>query len=402
MITQFAAIWLNMDSQVDTLGATLLHFLWQGALAAAVAKGLLWKLRDSSAQRRYAAACLSLLAMAVAPLVTFAWLSSSPVPVSESTGVFTPIGVVWEQATAAPAVPRDWMPFLVAAWFAGATLLSFRLLAGWTMALRWRRPGTQPTPLNWQCHVERLRILLSVGRKVRLTFTSRVDSPAVVGWLRPVIVLPISALAGLPPAHLEAILAHELAHIRRGDFAVNVLQCVVETLLFYHPAVWWISNRVRVEREHCCDDAAVATCGDAVGYARALTLLEEMRAARTPATALASTGGSLLERVRRLVGLGGDDLGFSTRPIAALITLSIVTAAIAIPLSARGGRESSTAGTTITVDAAKSDDDVAGIWTAGSAPAGIADRKSLHSFSARFGSWSILLIQPHQTANGAE
>src|SRR4029077_10699398 len=101
-----------------------------------------------------------------------------------------------------------------------------------------------------------------------------VDVPTVVGWLRPAILLPIAALAALSPAQVEAILAHERAHIRRHDCAMNVLQTIAETLLFYHPAVWWLSKRIRVEREHCCDDVAIAVCGDPVGYAQALAELE--------------------------------------------------------------------------------------------------------------------------------
>src|SRR5687768_2508429 len=118
--------------------------------------------------------------------------------------------------------------------------------------------------------------------------------------MRPVILLPASALTGLTTSQLELILAHELAHVRRFDYLVNLLQTIVETLLFYHPAVWWVSGRIRLEREHCCDDAAVAACGDVLSYARALTELEGLRGAM-PALAMAATGGSLTERVRRLV-----------------------------------------------------------------------------------------------------
>ena len=101
----------------------------------------------------------------------------------------------------------------------------------------------------------------------------RVDTPTVIGWLRPVVLLPVAALANLTPDQVQAILAHELAHVRRHDFVVNLLQTIAETLLFYHPAVWWLSHRIRVEREHCCDDIAVEVCGDPVGYAEALTTL---------------------------------------------------------------------------------------------------------------------------------
>ena len=94
-----------------------------------------------------------------------------------------------------------------------------------------------------------------------------VEVPTVIGWLRPVVLMPASALSGMGPQQLEAILAHELAHIRRHDYLVNLLQTVVETLLFYHPAVWWLSGRIRVERENCCDDLAVSLCGDPYAYA---------------------------------------------------------------------------------------------------------------------------------------
>ena len=142
---------------------------------------------------------------------------------------------------------------------------------------------------------------LGIGRAVALLESSAISVPMVVGWLRPVVLVPASALAGLPPRQLAAILAHELAHVRRHDYLVNLLQAAVETLLFYHPAVWWVSAQVRRERENCCDDLAVAVCGDRLGYARALADLEGLRAPASPLV-LAASGGSLVERIRRLVG----------------------------------------------------------------------------------------------------
>ena len=115
---------------------------------------------------------------------------------------------------------------------------------------------------------------LRIGRAVRVVQSAAVQVPLVVGWLRPIVMLPASALTGLSPAQLESIIAHELAHVRRHDYLVNALQSVAEVLLYYHPACWWISRRIRVEREHCCDDIAVALCGDGVTYASALADLE--------------------------------------------------------------------------------------------------------------------------------
>jgi hypothetical protein len=136
---------------------------------------------------------------------------------------------------------------------------------------------------------------------VRVLESSLVSVPTAVGWLRPAILLPASAFTGLTPQQLEAVLAHELAHIRRHDYLVNVLQTGVETLLFYHPAVWWVSRQIRAEREHVCDDMAVRVTGDAMTYARALTRIERLRTAAAPHLAMGADGGSLKSRVSRLV-----------------------------------------------------------------------------------------------------
>ena len=175
---------------------------------------------------------------------------------------------------------------------------------------------------------------LRVNRTVQLMESALVQIPTVVGWLRPVILLPASALTGLSSEQLEAILAHELAHIKRVDYLINMLQTVVEILGFYHPAVWWVSHKIRAERENCCDDLAVAISGDRVCYARALTSMEEIRAGRgqlvrSGGLAVAATGGNLLGRIRRLVGKDPAEKNrFSWVPAATVILLII---ALAIP-----------------------------------------------------------------------
>jgi len=322
MITQFGALMLTMDSQIETLGLTLLHFLWQGALIAAAALAALWILRESAAERRYLVACLCLLAMALAPIATYTWLSQAAGPETLPVTLGAAATPAAEQLSVEPVLPSDWMPYLVAVWFAGATLLTLRLLAGWTMTLRWRRVSSVETPRNWLCHMERLRILLAVGRKVRLTFSSRVDSPAVVGWLRPVILMPLHMI-GLAPEQAELLLAHELAHVRRHDALVNFLQRAIEAVLFYHPAVWWLSARIRAEREHCCDDIAIGLCGDPVLYARTLVALEESRAS-APALALAANGGDLISRVRRILGMREETSDPWTPIAVTILTLGLL------------------------------------------------------------------------------
>src|SRR5207247_3840122 len=193
------------------------------------------------------------------------------------------------------------LPALILAWAAGVGLLSVRGLGGWAVAQRLKRSGRPVTLEAWQRGARQLCQRMRVWLPVRVCESALVEVPTVVGWLRPVVLLPVSTLAGLSPAQLEALLAHELAHIRRFDYLVNLLQTFGETLLFYHPAVWWVSHRMRVEREHCCDDLAVAAGGNATRYARALADLQGL-CSDAPALAVAATGGSLFERIARLVG----------------------------------------------------------------------------------------------------
>ena len=160
--------------------------------------------------------------------------------------------------------------------------------------------ASQPAPAEWQQSLERIAARVGASRPVRLLVSSLVEVPVVIGWLRPVILVPVGSLTGLPVEHVTALLAHELAHIRRHDYLASILQSIAEAVLFYHPAVWWVSQQIRAERELCCDDLAVAASGDVLTYARALAELESQRPPRLR-PALAANGGSLVNRVRRLI-----------------------------------------------------------------------------------------------------
>lgn len=306
------------------VGWTLLHFVWQGALIAVLTAAALAVLRRSAADVRYVVATIAMSLMLMMPLMTATELSRA----SETTNVAAPGGGA-ETAPApapahadalAPAAPRtltaaaiakaaaiervrveSWLPVLVLAWLCGVGMLSLRLMSGWLWVQRMKSHGAIAADAGWQHIAARLSRRLHIGRPVTLLQSALVDVPTVIGWLKPVILLPVSALAGLTPHQLEAILAHELAHIRRHDYLVNLVQTLVETLLFYHPAVWWLSRRIRVERENCCDDLAVSLCGDPYTYAKALADLEELRGA-SGQLVMAASGGSLVQRVRRLLG----------------------------------------------------------------------------------------------------
>ncbi|HVY92286.1 MAG TPA: M56 family metallopeptidase, partial [Bryobacteraceae bacterium] len=289
---------------VDRLGWTLVHFLWQGALIAMLYAGARRMLRDH--QARYALACAALVLMIAAPIVTFRVLAPAQnVSANPYVGQMPPSSAVSTPATdpvlTSTHIQRDTvMPWIVAAWFAGAIVFWIRLAGGWLVAARMRRMFVRQAPADWQRTLDGIGTRIGVSRPVKLLVSALVQVPTVLGWLRPIVLMPVGALAGLPAEHVEMLLAHELAHIRRHDYLINVLQGVAEALLFYHPAVWWISGHIRAEREICCDDIAVSITGDAFTYACALADLESRRP-EWMSPALAADGGSLPERIGRLL-----------------------------------------------------------------------------------------------------
>jgi beta-lactamase regulating signal transducer with metallopeptidase domain len=227
----------------------------------------------------------------------------------------------------------DYLPWLVYLWIGGVLALSLRTGAGFVVAQRLKRRQSSPLPPIWEERFHRLAQRLEISRTVRACESAIADVPAVVGWLKPVVLVPASALMGLPAPEIEALLAHELAHIRRHDYLVNLLQTAIETLLFYHPAVWWTSRQIRAERENCCDDLAVAICGDVLTYARALTKLDQMRPG-APKIAMASNGGSLLARICRLVrphDLMRNSSGDWITGVAILLSVTAIYAAGYVP-----------------------------------------------------------------------
>ena len=248
--------------RLEGLAWALVHSTWQGALVAGIGGLALRALHRSSAELRYRVLG-ALLALQVA---WFLWtahaLSSSAAPLA---------------LEAVAVVPgRQWWPTaLVIGWSAGAAVLMLRLVAGLLQVQRWRSRSIAAPP-EWQYRVDELRWLLRIERRVRLRLVQD-GVPMAIGVFDPVVLLPASLLVQLSPAQLEAILIHELAHVRRLDFVFNLAQALAEMLLFHHPATWWLSGRIRHERELCCDELA-ARATDPLLVARALTELEALRA----------------------------------------------------------------------------------------------------------------------------
>ncbi len=306
---------------VQSIGWALIHFIWQGTaigLATAIALRLLAGARPTM---RYAVGCFSLVLMLIVPIA--AVFSDRT---SDSLNV---VSVTTAAVAAVPSLPINrLLPTTVIVWLAGVLLLSIRLIAACAGVERLKR-ATRAVDATVALRVQSLAHRFGIDKPVRVFESALVRVPTVVGYLRPVILLPASVITGLAPAYLDAVLAHELAHVRRHDYLINTLQSLVETLLFYHPAVWWCSRQIRIEREHCCDDMVVEAGGNRVAYAAALAQLEELRGLQ-PMLSLNASGGRLVDRIRRLLGESPmKERRLTTWTIVA--ALAVVTAIVVTP-----------------------------------------------------------------------
>lgn len=329
---------MNPHTPTHILGWTLLHFLWQGSVLAVIHLVAERLLKHRSAQSRYVMGCVILSLMAVSPIGTSAVLTTRSIATHQG---FSPMISPTPPANPVPSptlpmeslptsmafrLPVDaFMPVIVALWLIGVVVLSLRLLGGMRRMRRLRKYGLSPTSEAITQLFAKLCAQLGIQQQVALMQSTLVDVPTVMGWLSPIVLLPASTVSGLSPAQIQTILAHELAHVRRHDYLVNLLQHLLETILFYHPAVWWVSDRVRQEREECCDDVVISLCGDRAGYAGALLALEEGRPSRSY-FALGATDGTLLERVRRLLRLDASQSPAYNRRFRSLLWFLVILA----------------------------------------------------------------------------
>jgi uncharacterized protein (TIGR03435 family) len=301
---------------VERFDWALVHFLWQGSLIACLY--LIARMRFGRAEDarvRYILSCTALAAMIAAPAITFVCDGpknpASTVTFTRGMFVVRPVEGRHEAAPfeSLPATAPFTTPaenggvtmLFAAIWLVGASLLSMRLIGAGIVVARMRSTRVAPPPFEWQSALDSLLVRLRISTPVRLLISGSVQTPKVAGWLKPAILLPAGEIRGMSPEHIEALLAHELAHIRRHDYVFNLVQRIAEALLFYHPAVWWLSAQTGAEREACCDDIAVALTGDPLTYVCALAGLESSRPEHL-APALSANGGSLKHRIARLLG----------------------------------------------------------------------------------------------------
>jgi len=318
---------------VPALGRALLHFLWQGALIGLLAALALRLLRDARPQARYAVACAALASCALVPtgyVIVQMWAQATPEVTMAANEAARITGLAMATGDLAP----DWssrldaaLPTIVLLWAAGAGALSLRMIAGLLWIARLRATPQRPMQREWQRRLDALAQRFGLRRAVALRIIESLSSPVSAGWFRPVVLLPAGLLTRMPADLVEALLAHELAHIRRHDYLINLLQNLAEALLFYHPVTWWLSRRIRDEREHIADRLAAEVTQQPRRLALALSELAEWSCSHspspyTPNLAQAAHGGHLMSRIEQLVRPG-------TRPVRGGVALPLVGVAIA-------------------------------------------------------------------------
>jgi len=343
----------------NALAWTLIHFLWQGALIAVLLAGSLAFMKTAGTRFRYAAGCAAMLLMLISASLTFVGLRmgdesrpfTSMAPMASMAGWTATLATDSNLLSAGPATSTssrsvaDYFPTLLWVWFSGVVAFSIRSMGGWIVAERYARRQTSPADAFWKGRFAALASRLQISHPVRLVVSARAQVPAVVGWLRPIVLMPATVFTGLTVEQVEALLAHELAHVRRNDYLVNLLQTAAETLFFYHPAVWWVNRIIRNERENCCDDLAVETCGNTLIYARALAQLEQLRG-RAPRLAMAADGGSLLGRIQRLVGKGSSSRYVPSWGLLAVVAIALIASLMGIAGSGSPQRTQAATGVT--------------------------------------------------------
>src|SRR5271154_2256747 len=311
-------LWFTPDV-TRAVALAILHFLWQGVALAALASAAMALSRNAAT--RYAIAVAVLALMVAAPALTFAVLQqratasaargmddhAGSASIMASDSLAAKVSAQGRPQRSSIPTSSDDLSLLVEVWLVGVALLSLRPAAGFFALQRLRRKQAAPVNEFVRARCLSLQKTLGLRRLIRYCESVELKAPAVLGWFRPVVFLPLCAVSGLSVDQLDAIVAHELAHIRRLDAFVNLFQIATETLLFYHPAVWWLSSRIRAERENCCDDVAIAVCGNAAAYARALASMAESHAA--PSMAMAVNRGPLVARVTRILGAAKSQAG---------------------------------------------------------------------------------------------
>ena len=308
-----------MQEIIKTLSWTFIHSLWQGLLGALLAAIIISTTRKASARLRYYLLSIVMILFLTASVITFikqwhleataaityaGFTISTDVALINSSSVMDNI-INWINTNSGP---------LVLVWSIFFLLHCLRLITGLAAINRLRHNKTHPVNIEWMSKIKYLQLLIGIRRSVTLLQSELVKVPTALGFLKPVILLPLGMLAHLPPEQVETILLHELAHIRRKDYLINLLQHVAEAIFFFNPAMRWVSSLIRQEREACCDDIVIANCKQKTKYLEALINFQEYSLGQTCyALGISSRRHYLLNRVKRMVTNKNKGVGMIER-----------------------------------------------------------------------------------------
>jgi len=333
------------DNVIHALGWTIFHSIWQGLIIGFILFLIFRYRRNISSQTKYLMGVFALAAIFLSSLFTF-FAAYHPVSLQADMTIFSPAGISnlssisegGDELSIINPISSGWQQSLIRTfdivsiiWILGVILIALRLAGGMLVINGMRRQGVSPLPEAWERRMKMLALKTGLHRSITCLQSQKVMVPTVIGILRPVILIPSMIISGFPADQLETIIVHELAHIRRHDFLINVMQSIMEALFFYHPVVWIISENVRQEREICCDDDTVKVCGKVTLYARALACLSAYQIkAAIPSVAITGNKKSIIHRVERILNNKKMKTNKTERLIAGLV---LVTSVLVITLS---------------------------------------------------------------------
>jgi beta-lactamase regulating signal transducer with metallopeptidase domain len=345
-----------------------MHSIWQAIIIAGILVIALIALRKKTSKIKYLATVLAMFTILSISITTFLYYYQTQNVVETNTDVAQYENSAGQTTAAEPIsgnsnykktspsfmVFKDYLQnhltVFVTIWFLGIALFLIKLSGGFFYTHRIKSYQSKNMPVIWQNKMRHLCEKMKIKKSVRLLQSSIVRIPLVIGCLKPVILLPASLITGMPSDQLETIIIHELAHIYRRDYLVNILQSIIEILYFFHPAIWWISGIMRMEREHCCDDIVVRISNNSLNYAKALADIETfgMLPIRS-AIALINNKDTLLKRIKRITQQPESSTNFSVGLFSTLlIVITIITVAfsagnrnLSLQIQTEDARESS-------------------------------------------------------------
>ncbi|MBI3124235.1 MAG: M48 family metalloprotease [Ignavibacteriales bacterium] len=333
------------EELVNALGRMIFHSFWQGAVIAFALGLILFLSGKKSARSRYIISVAAIILFVTSCVVTFsieykttatsiAATANQPTTVSAADKFFVnPISYSASETTIWDSINTYFnqnLPLFVMFWLSGLFFFSLRFIGSVLLVQKMRTRGINELDVEWLYRSREIGKKLGIKKFVAVFESINVKVPLAIGYIKPIILLPLGMINGLPYTQVEALIAHEFAHIKRYDFVINLIQTLVETIFFYHPAVWWISNQIREERENCCDDITVNVCGDSFAYSKALYNLLQIQH-NHPELALAASGkvNQLLRRIKRMNG-EKSKFSYGGRFAAFMLVFAIVAAVLVL------------------------------------------------------------------------